>query len=264
MATIGRCRLCRNEAELQDSHFIPKAAYKRVRGEGKNPHPLVVQTDKAFQTADQIRAHLLCSDCEQRLSKNGEDTFFQYCYQGKEKFKLLEMLHELNPVVNNDQYAIYVLPKSDHRIIQQIGYLGVSVLWKSSAHVWKDRDHIVPSIKLGSLYQEQIRQFLLEKAPFPEYAALVIEVSDFSNRLISAIGTPGTSKPPTNHLHWIDLCGIRFNLFIGVRMPPQIKLLCVLASDQKCVLLAKKQEAMMARTYREHLSVLAGIRSSHP
>jgi hypothetical protein len=56
---VGECRLCRKRSELRDSHFIPQAAYKRVRGEGKNPHPLVVQTDKAFQTADQIRAHLL-------------------------------------------------------------------------------------------------------------------------------------------------------------------------------------------------------------
>ena len=73
---LGQCRLCLNEAELQNSHFIPQAAYKRVRGEGTNPNPIVVQDGKAIQTSAQTRAHLLCHDCEQRLSKNGEHTFF--------------------------------------------------------------------------------------------------------------------------------------------------------------------------------------------
>ena len=108
-------------------------------------------------------------------------------------------------------------------------------------------------------YQEQIRQFLLGTGSFPESAALVIEVSDWSNRLIAAIGTPGTSKPPTNHLHWIDLCGIRFNLFIGSRMPSSIKLLSVFNPAHKVVLLAKKQESMMAANYRKHLSVFARL-----
>ncbi len=210
MPIIGECRLCRENAELRDSHFIPQAAYKRVRGDGKNPHPLVVQADKASQTSDQIRAHLLCCKCEQRLATNGENMFFRYCYQGFQKFRLLEILQARNPLLDNDRWAAYALSESEHRAIEQIGYLGVSVLWKSAAHAWGDRDHIVPSISLGSPYEEQIRQFLLGTGPFPEFAALVLEVSDFSNRLIAAVGTPGTSKPPTNHLHWIDLCGIRF------------------------------------------------------
>jgi hypothetical protein len=261
MGIVGVCRLCRKQSELRDSHFIPQAAYKRVRGDGKNPHPLVVQTDKAFQTADQIRAHLLCSDCEQRFAKNGENTFFRYCYRGPGEFKLLEVLHALNPLLDDDRWAVYALPESEHRFVEQIGYLGLSVLWKSSAHVWRDRDHPLPSITLGP-YQEQTRQFLLGTGPFPASAALVLEVSDWSNRLIAAIGTPGTSKPPTNHLHWIDLCGIRFNLFVGARMPSSITLLSVFNPAHKIVLLAKKQEAMMAATYREHLSVVARLRTS--
>jgi hypothetical protein len=261
MKTVGECCLCRQQSELQDSHFIPQAAYKRVRGEGKNPHPLVVETEKAFQTADQIRAHLLCSDCEQRFAKSGESTFFRYCYRRPEEFKLLEILLALNPLLDDERWAVYALPESEHRVVEQIGYMGLSILWKSAAHGWRDRDHTVPSIRFGP-YQEQTRQFLLGIGPFPESAALVIEVSYWSNRLIAAIGTPGTSKPPTNHLHWIDLCGIRFNLFVGARMPYSIKLLSVFNPAHKIVLLAKKQEAMMAATYREHLSVVARLRTS--
>lgn len=56
---MGKCRLCLNDAELRDSHFIPQAAYKRVRGQGANPHPVVVHGRKVIQTAAQTRAHLL-------------------------------------------------------------------------------------------------------------------------------------------------------------------------------------------------------------
>ena len=220
---LGHCLLCLNEADLQDSHFIPQAAYKRVRGEGKNPHPIVIQSGRAVQSAAQTRTHLLCHDCEQRFSKNGEDAFFRNCYRGPGKFRLLQILQGQNPVLENERFAAYTVPESENSLIEQIGYMGLTVLWKSAAHAWKDRGHTIPSISLGHSYQEQIRKFFLKEGPFPEYAAMVVEVSDDNNRLIAVVGTPATSKRPTHHLHWIDIRGVRFNLFVGARMPPQME-----------------------------------------
>jgi hypothetical protein len=258
MNLTGQCRLCLNQAELQDSHFIPQAAYKRLRGEGKNPHPFVNDGRKAIQTAAQTRAHLLCHDCEQRLCKQGEDAFFRYCYHEPGKFKLLNVLREQKPMVENERWAAYVVPDSENSVVEQIGYLGLSILWKSAAHSWKDRGGTLPSIILGSQYQEQVRQYLFGGGPFLEHGAMVVEVSDENNRLISVVGTPTTFKHPTNHLHLIDLCGIRFNLLVGSRIPPQLKNLCVFRQGQKCRLVAKQQEAMLAKGYHEHLKVMAG------
>jgi hypothetical protein len=257
MKVLDQCRLCLNQAELQDSHFIPQAAYERVRGEGKNQNPILVHDGTAVQTLAQTRAHLLCSDCEQHLSENGEHTFFLNCYRGLGRFRLLQALKEQKPLREDDRFAAYVVPESENSVIEQIGYMGLSVLWKCAAHAWKDRGSTIPSISFGSPYQEQIRQFLVKAGPFPEHAAMVVEVSDDNNRLIAVIGTPATSKLPTHYLHWIDICGITFNLFVGPRMPQPIRELCVFKTGQKCVLVAKQQEAMLARTYREHLTVLA-------
>jgi hypothetical protein len=256
MTVVGRCRLCLNEAGLQNSHFIPQAAYKRVRGEGKNPNPIVVQDGKTIQTSAQTRAHLLCHDCEQRLSKNGEHTFFLNCYRGPGKFRLLQVLKEQKPLLEDDRFAAYAVPESENSVIEQIGYMGLSVLWKSAAHAWKDRGSTIPSISLGSPYQEQIRQFLLKAGPFPEYAAMLAEVSDQSNRLIQIVGTPATSKFSTHYLHWIDLCGVRFNLIVGARMPRRIRELCMFRPGRKAMLVAKRQEWAMASDYRELLRVL--------
>ena len=81
---MGLCRLCQNDAELRDSHFIPQAAYKRVRGQGVNPHPIVIHGRKVIQTAAQTRAHLLCNACEQLFPTQGEDTFFVTATAGRD------------------------------------------------------------------------------------------------------------------------------------------------------------------------------------
>jgi hypothetical protein len=224
MKVVGHCRLCLNEAELLDSHFIPKAAYRLIRGDGKNPHPYVNDGRKAIQTASQWRANLLCDQCEQRFSKNGEDAFFRYCYHGTGKFKLLDVLREQNPMVENDRWAAYVVPEAENSLVRQIGYMGLSVFWRSAVHTWRDRGGgTIPSISLGSLYQEQLRQYLLDSAPFPAGCAMILEVSDENNRLISLIATPISRKFSTHYLHMIGLCGVQFNLVVGSRMPLSLR-----------------------------------------
>lgn len=256
MAIFGRCRLCFEEAPLQDSHFIPQAAYRLVRGGGRNPHPIVVQTDNAVQTSVQMRKHLLCGECEQRLHRLGEDTFFRLCYRGPGKFRLLDALRANKPLLTDHKRDVYVIDDSLVTDFEQVGYFGTSLFWKSSVHAWNDGNRPVPSIPLG-VYEEQFRQFLVGIEPFPEDAALVIEVSDEANRLIQMVGTPGTLKHPTNYLHWIHLCGVRFNLFVGQRMPARLKNFCAFRRSPKIALVAKDQESEIVNLYRDLLVVLA-------
>src|SRR5690349_11649502 len=117
MPVHGRCRLCLREAQLQDSHYIPQAAYRLVRGEGKNPHPLVVQTDKVLQTSLQMRAHAFCQDCEQRFHQGGEDTFFRYCHRESDGFRLLAALRKTLPVLENASTAAYVVAPEENGAI---------------------------------------------------------------------------------------------------------------------------------------------------
>jgi hypothetical protein len=264
MEVTGQCRLCLKQGPLRDSHFIPKAAYRLVRGEGGNPNPFVVRPKKAVQTSGQTRAHLLCHECEQRLCKRGEDTFFRNCYRGPGKFRLLTALRRQRPLVEDNEFARYAVPESEVVTVEQIGYMGVSLFWKSSAHSWRDEDGTVQSISLGSPHQENFRQYLLGEKEFPQHAALMVEVSDESNRLIPVFGTPISSKWPTHYLHWIDICGIRFDLIVGSRMPKQLKELSVFRPGQKCVLVAKRQEAMLAKDYHQLLTALSRPSAGKP
>lgn len=254
---VGRCRLCLNQAELQDSHFIPQAAYRLVRGEGKNPHPLHLQEGKVVQTSAQSRAHLLCRLCEQRLHQNGENTFFRYCYRRPGEFRLLEALRCTVPLIETDRIAIHAVPISEAATIEQIGFMGASVFWKAAAHSWQNQGHRTSPISLGTRYQEEFRRFLLSQSPFPDAASMIVELSSEKNRLISVVGTPASSKFPTHFVHWLDICGIRFDLVVGRRMPVGLKNLSVFRAGTKCVLVAKQQESVMASDYRDLLQVLA-------
>src|SRR5277367_373103 len=72
---IGKCKLCLREGvSIQRSHFLPAGVYRILRDDqAKNPNPWLLTEKAAYQTSWQMKAWLLCRDCEQLLSKKGED-----------------------------------------------------------------------------------------------------------------------------------------------------------------------------------------------
>lgn len=84
---FGKCKLCLEDKDLQDSHLIPASMYRIIRkSQGLDP---VFMTAKRIGTSSrQITAHELCWDCEQLFRKNGEDYMSGQVFQGSE-FPLL-------------------------------------------------------------------------------------------------------------------------------------------------------------------------------
>jgi hypothetical protein len=78
MDVIAQCRLClRGDQKLLSSHVVPAWAYRRIlSGLPKPARPVQIQNENetAILTDKQAREHMLCNDCEQRLSvwENGE------------------------------------------------------------------------------------------------------------------------------------------------------------------------------------------------
>ena len=69
----GVCKLCLKEADLLDSHYLPKRVYSMNMAKTlKNPNPVVRARGHAKQISDQLRGHTFCAECEDRLGKNGE------------------------------------------------------------------------------------------------------------------------------------------------------------------------------------------------
>jgi uncharacterized protein YlaI len=69
----GKCELCHRVRDLHDSHFLPKAGYKRAREASlTNPNPVVISAGKLKQSSAQIRNLKFCGECESRLNNGGE------------------------------------------------------------------------------------------------------------------------------------------------------------------------------------------------
>lgn len=86
----SQCELCGDEADLRDSHVIPRFVFKHLKKTGATPFlRKVVEPDERFQDH---KEQLLCAKCEQHLNRfespfagyiyhpyqRGEKTVFQY------------------------------------------------------------------------------------------------------------------------------------------------------------------------------------------
>ena len=58
----GICKLCLKEADLLDSHYLPKRVYSTNLAKAlKNPNPVTLSKGQAKQISDQLRGvHILC------------------------------------------------------------------------------------------------------------------------------------------------------------------------------------------------------------
>src|ERR1700688_4620162 len=70
---MGICKLCLRKRKLMLSHFMPKAAFKSLRGVlTKNPNPTMVTRNAMVRTSYQLTDYILCSECESRFDYLGE------------------------------------------------------------------------------------------------------------------------------------------------------------------------------------------------
>ena len=69
---MGKCKLCYEDKELQNSHIIPKFVYNWMKQTGTGRFRQGLNINKPIQ--DGIKEFLLCRDCELKFSKR-EDWF---------------------------------------------------------------------------------------------------------------------------------------------------------------------------------------------
>src|ERR1700751_4466866 len=137
---LGTCKLClRGNQELQKSHLLPRSLYKKVRtvGLGNNDPTIVSAGQKPKTSSHQYQEYLLCRDCEQRFSRNGEQYVMELAHT-KGKLPLLEMLEQI-PKANAEfgrtkAYDEAITPHIDRN---KLAYFALSVFWRASVITWK-------------------------------------------------------------------------------------------------------------------------------
>jgi hypothetical protein len=177
----GKCKLCLIEGvELQASHFLPAAIYRSMRGNPSkgNPNPWAVTPNSAHQTSRQVKAPLLCKECEQRFSKNGEHWVFTNGLKNDGTFPLAATLASHVPYAQEPGVSttkVYHAAEIPEINISALSYFAASMFWRGSAYPWK-ADGTCP-VPLGP-YQEPLRQYLMGMTGFPPDVALAVVVRE--------------------------------------------------------------------------------------
>jgi hypothetical protein len=222
----GRCELCHQHRALQDSHLLPRAVYKALLDRvNRNPHPLLFSRKDEHQTPRQARQFLLCSECEQRFHRLGEDWTLEHYARDPQTFKLRDII-----LSHPRQGLTDGLYRCDSAAIPEISgdclcYFALSVVWRAAVRSWTIDHQRITQLALGP-YTEVLREYLLGTAPFPENTVVWVCVS--SLRPVQLICTfPETRNWGDYRSHSFSIPGLTFTVDLGKRIPQFVRDWCL-------------------------------------
>ena len=217
------CGLCRRDKNLRDSHYLPASLYEVVRKSSSpaDPAPVIVDGDRgtAVFNSNQVSKPFLCSDCEDKFSKNGERVVVGQCYRDESTFKLRDAMKASDPSTSSSGRHVFY-GNQLRPAINPIAYyyFALSVFWRGSSTVWKPP---APNFKgvLGARYQEEVRKYLLGLDDQPENIMVNVYV-DYDPGVKAILGFPTTlGIQQINTLkcrvHSFLIPGVRFMIFVG-------------------------------------------------
>jgi hypothetical protein len=147
--------------------------------------------------------------------------------------------------------------------LDQLIYFAVSVFWRAGARKWDALDHST-QISLGP-YQEQLRKFLLGQEPFPDRAALLVNVTTNVTPQLSAT-FPYSDRANGVRQHRFSLPGMAFWLHLG-RIQEPLRYLCAAHSGVICYTKTldanyEREMGSLVRTAKPSTALLKGLSES--
>jgi hypothetical protein len=128
----GTCKLCLNEADLQQTHYLGRAFYRLSSTDSESP--ILMSPDLVIQDQKQIKDYVLCRNCEQQFTKMGED-YAMRLVNRKDGFKMMDLIRA-NPIRRTEgEHTVYC---ATHMGIDTdaLAYFALSVRWRGGAHIW--------------------------------------------------------------------------------------------------------------------------------
>jgi len=110
------------------------------------------------------------------------------------------------------------------------------VFWRAAVHNWKTPDGEV-EISLGP-YEEPIRRFLLDEAPFPDNAVITSRVSNIGN----VLWMPVQKNRGGFHVSSFGMLGLVFDLSVGSLLPPVFYDIATAPNPRKPIWIVKSQD----------------------
>jgi hypothetical protein len=237
-----QCKLCLNYFDsLERSHYIPAGIYKRIRDVNeKNPNPWAVSPKGAVQTSYQMKAYLLCENCEGLFNTKGETWVLANCIQTDGNFPLASILNSKNPDISSqgEPTRVYFTSKISEININALAYFAASIFWRGSIYPW-NTDGSIP-VSLGP-FQEDFRQYLMGLKEFPKYSALWIIVRE-GNKVDKLTFAPYGGNNGITHYYNFTMPGIAFTLLTGRNIPTTHQLMSFAHDDKHPIIVTSNIE----------------------
>ena len=218
----GLCKLCLRTKQLQESHFLPAAVFRALLSPTeRNPHPRFVSPNVTVDTSRQMKDYVLCFDCEQRFSKNGERWVLSHMARNS-SFPLQESLRKAPPIRSIPTLATYAAASIPEIDVDKLEYFALSVFWRAAVHDWGPvHEQEYQRLELGP-YEETLRQFLLGVVPFPAHVVMLISVYEELDITRTAFPPVRGERMPEGRSYSFLIPGIQFSMSVGKGLPPEI------------------------------------------
>ena len=151
----GSCKLCLEEADLCNSHYLGRRMYSLIRKLGDRI--IMLSPSRIMPTDMQITDYLVCSTCEQKFSNRGEKYATSLVNRGG-SFMPLDLMEKCGTMRTQGAESLY-RARDLGLDAATLGYYALSVVWRGT-HVWPAfRGTTVGGLQLG-IHGEPIRAFL--------------------------------------------------------------------------------------------------------
>ncbi len=251
MSQIGTCKLCQRRAEIQSSHLIPRAIFLDLRMPHlPNPNPIMGLPEETGPRQEQVEAPLLCSECEQRFSANGEKWVLENGYRLKGPSRIFKLLDTAKPI-SDEKWTVYAGAEIAGMDMDKISYFGASVFWRASVGTWPMAGKKRKMIDLGRRYEEQLRAFLLGEAEFPHGMVLwsaVCRTPEPPPVISFPAGERVTEGIHAYQRHIFDIPGFSFMLFVGNRIPDHVRDFCMVRSSRRFIYFSPVEKIIQRNT----------------
>jgi hypothetical protein len=198
-----------------------------MRGDDKygNPNPWILTELGAVQSSVQQWARLLCSDCEQRFAKHGEDWIFRHGLRPDGTFPLASVLDNRAPdhAAPKGKTRVYLAANIPEVNIAAIPYFAASMFWRAAIYPWRTDGGYL--LKLGR-WEEAFRRYLMGETDFPDGAALMVIIREKSMTDRIAYSPVG-SRLGMMHVHKFPIPGFAFTLSVSKHLPGWAKNTCM-------------------------------------
>jgi hypothetical protein len=233
----GRCELCHALADLRDSHYLPKAGYKKARTAAlKNPNPVVLSNSQARQSSSQVRDYKFCNACEKRFNEGGESWVLKRVPTDYgDPFWVHALLNSRTPTVNGNNllFPQASIPEVD---MEKLVYFAVSIFWRGTRQWTPVEGGRPPRLYLGR-HEKAVRAYLLGRGKLPD--DVVITVAAWPYKQVYSMALAPQLAAWTRHRTYLFyFYGFIFLLTLGRNIPAQLRRTCSYHSPEKFLTLS--------------------------